>query len=153
MDGVEINLQHNFGESGYGFIVNATFADADIAYDVTNPYESQFVLNGLSDSANLIGFYDGEKLKVRLAYNWRDDYLAGAGQGQGLLSNPTFVKDYGQLDLGVTYYYNDNLTLYFNGLNLTNETFHVYGLTERQVLQAGQTDVRYDVGVRYFFNN
>jgi TonB-dependent receptor len=153
VDGVEVNLQHNFGDSGYGFVVNATFADADVAYDLSNPYESQFVLNGLSDSANLIGYYDGEKLKVRLAYNWRDDYLAGAGQGQGLLSNPTFVKDYGQLDLGVTYYYNDNLTLYFNGINLTNETFHVYGLSERQVLQAGQTGVRYDVGVRYFFNN
>jgi TonB-dependent receptor len=153
VDGVEVNLQHQFGDSPYGFIVNATFANADVAYDLSNPYESQFVLNGLSDSANLIGYYDAEKLKIRLAYNWRDDYLAGAGQGQGLLSNPTFVKDYGQLDLGVTYYYNDNLTLYFNGLNLTNETFHVYGLSERQVLQAGQTGVRYDVGVRYFFNN
>jgi len=152
VDGVEVNLQHNFGDSGYGFVANATFASADVAYDILNPYDSQFPLNGLSDSANLIGFYDGENLKVRLAYNWRDDFIAGAGQGQGLLSNPTFVEEYAQWDLNVTYYYGDNLTVYMSGLNLTDETRRVYGLTKRQVLQGVQGGSRYDVGVRYNFD-
>ena len=151
VDGFEINLQHTFGDSGFGFIVNATLVDADVAYDNYNSLEGQFVLNGLSDSANLIGFYDGEALQVRLAYNWRDDFLAGTGQGQGTLTNPTYVKDYGQLDLGVTYYFNDNLSLFFSGLNITNETTHIYGLTERQVLQAVQGGSRYDFGLRYTF--
>jgi TonB-dependent receptor len=151
VNGFEVNLQHAFGDSGYGFIVNATVVDADVAYDNLNSLEDQFVLNGLSDSANLIGFYDGEDLQIRLAYNWRDDFLAGAGQGQGTLTNPTYVKAYGQWDLGVTYYYNDNLTLYFSGLNITEETRHVYGLTERQVLQAVQGGSRYDFGLRYNF--
>jgi len=152
VDGVEVNLQHAFGDSGFGFVVNATFADANVAYDNFNSLEGQFVLNGLSDSANLIGFYDGEDVQVRLAYNWRDNFLAGVGQGQGTLTNPTNVKAYGQLDLGVTYYYNDNLTFYFSGLNLTNETYHVYGLSERQVLQAVQLGPRYDFGARYNFD-
>jgi outer membrane receptor protein involved in Fe transport len=52
----------------------------------------------------------------------------------------------------VTYYWNDNLTLYFSGLNLTNETYHVYGLTERQVLQAVQLGPRFDFGLRYNFD-
>jgi TonB-dependent receptor len=151
VDGFELNLQHAFGDSGYGFIVNATLVDANVAYDPFNSLEGQFVLNGLSDSANLIGFYDGEDLQVRLAYNWRDDFLAGVGQGQGTTTNPTNVKAYGQWDLGVTYHYNDNLTLYFSGLNLTEETRHVYGLTERQVLQAVQGGPRYDFGLRYNF--
>ena len=151
VDGIEVNLQHAFGDSGYGFIVNATFADADVAYDNFNSLEGQFVLNGLSDSANLIGFYDGEDLQVRVAYNWRDAFLAGVGQGQGTLTNPTNVESYGQWDLGVTYYWNDNLTFYFSGLNLTDETRHVYGLTERQVLQAVQLGPRYDFGLRYNF--
>ena len=152
VDGVEVNLQHAFGDSGFGFIVNATVVDADVAYDPFRSLESQFVLNGLSDSANFIGFYDGEDLQVRFAYNWRDDFLAGAGQGQGTLTNPTNVKDYGQWDVNVTYYASDNLTLYFSGLNLTNETRHVYGLTERQVLQAIQFGPRYDFGLRYNFD-
>jgi len=151
VDGVEVNLQHAFGDTGFGFIVNATLADADVAYDNFNSLEGQFVLNGLSDSANFIGFYDGEDVQVRVAYNWRDDFLAGVGQGEGTRTNPTNVEAYGQWDLGVTYYYNDNLTLYFSGLNITEETRHVYSLTKRQVLQAVQGGARYDFGLRYNF--
>jgi TonB-dependent receptor len=152
VDGWELNLQHTFGDSGYGFIVNATLVDADVGYDTSRPLENQFALTGLSDSANFIGFYDGEKLQVRFAYNWRDDFLAGIGQGQGTGTNPQFVEAYGQWDLGVTYHLTDNATLYFSGLNLTNETTHVYSLTKRQVLQAVQTGPRFDVGFRYNFN-
>ena len=47
---------------------------ANVGYDYTNPWQGQFVLNGLSDSANFIAFYDKEQLQVRLAYNWRDDF-------------------------------------------------------------------------------
>ena len=152
VDGFELNLQHTFGESGYGFIVNATLVDADVAYDTSNSLESQFALTGLSDSANFIGFYDGEKLKVRVAYNWRDDFLAGIGQAEGTRTNPQFVEAYGQWDLQFTYLFNDNATFYVSGLNVTNETTHVYSLTERQVLQAVQTGPRYDVGFRYNFD-
>jgi TonB-dependent receptor len=151
VDGFEVNLQHNFGDSPYGFIVNATLVEADVAYDPFRSLEGQFVLNGLSDSANVIGYYDSEDLQIRLAYNWRDEFLAGAGQGQGTLTNPTNVESYGQWDLNVTYYYNDNLTLYFSGLNLTEETRHVYGLSKQQVLQAVQGGPRYDFGLRYNF--
>jgi TonB-dependent receptor len=152
VDGWEVNLQHAFGDTGFGFIVNATVVDADVEYDKSNSLEGQFVLNGLSDSANFIGFYDGENLQVRAAYNWRDDFIGGVGQAEGTRTNPTFIKAYGQWDLSVTYYLNDNATLYFNGLNLTNETRHVYSLTERQILQAVQTGPRYDIGFRYNFD-
>ncbi|MDJ0812243.1 MAG: TonB-dependent receptor [Woeseiaceae bacterium] len=152
LDGWEINLQHNFGDTGFGFIVNATLVDGDLKYDPFNSLETQFVLPGLSDSANFIGFYDGQDLQVRLAYNWRDAFLAGVGQGQGTTTNPTNVEEYGQLDLSVTYYFNDSLTLYFNGLNILNETRHVYSLVEEQVLQAVQTGERWDIGFRYNFD-
>ena len=46
VDGIEVNLQHFFGDSGYGFIANATFADSDLSYDNMNSLEGQFVLNG-----------------------------------------------------------------------------------------------------------
>ena len=151
MDGIEVNLQHTFGDSPYGFIVNATLADANVAYDPFNSLETQFVLNGLSDSANFIGFYDGEDLQIRIAYNWRDDFIAGVGQAEGTRTNPTNVEAYGQWDLGITYYWNDNLTFYFSGLNLTEETRHVYSLVKSQVLQAVQGGPRYDFGLRYNF--
>ena len=149
VDGIEVNLQHNFGDTGYGFIANATFAEADVGYDNMNSLEGQFVLNGLSDSANLVGFYDKDGLSVRLAYNWRDDFLAGAGQGQGTTTNPTNVEAFGQLDLGITYEYNDRVTIYASGLNITEETVHVYGLSKDQTLQAVQGGARYDLAIRY----
>ena len=52
----------------------------------------------------------------------------GRRSGQGTLTNPTHVKAYGQLDLGVTYSATENLTIYFSGSNITEETVHVYGL-------------------------
>ena len=150
VDGIEINLQHNFGETGFGMIANATFVNADVAYD-NMQIDSQFVLNGLSDSANLVAFYDKDGLQARLAYNWRDEFLAGVGQSAGTTSNPTNIEAYGQLDISASYDYSDNLTIFFAGLNVLEETYNVYGRDELQVLQAGQTGARYDIGVRYSF--
>ncbi len=153
LDGWELNLQHAIGDTGFGFVINATIVDGNVAYDPFNSLEDQFALPGLSDSANFIGFYDGESLQVRVAYNWRDNFLAGTGQSQGTLSNPTNTESYGQWDLNVTYHVNDNITTYLAGINVTNETQHLYGLTERQVLQAIQLGPRWEFGLRYFFGN
>jgi TonB-dependent receptor len=151
VDGIEVNWQHNFGDTGYGFIVNATIANADVAFDPL-ALETQFVLNGLSDSANVIGFYDKGGFQARFAYNWRDKFLAGIGQGQGSTAiNPTNIRAYGQLDLSASYEVNDNLTVFLDGINVTESDFRVYGREELQVLQAGQTGARYNLGVRYTF--
>ena len=57
MKGWELNIQHNFGDTGFGLIANATLVEADVGYDNMN-LSQQFVLVGLGDSANFIGFYD-----------------------------------------------------------------------------------------------
>ena len=150
VDGVEINLQHNFGESGFGFIANATFVNADVAFDNSN-LEGQFVLNGLSDSANLVMFYDKNGFQARIAYNWRDDYLSGVGQDQGRFTNPQNVKAFDQIDISASYEYSDNLTFFFSGINVSESTYRVYSREYHQVLQMGQTGARYDVGMTYKF--
>jgi TonB-dependent receptor len=150
VDGVEINLQHNFGESGFGFIANATFVNADVAFDNSN-LEGQFVLNGLSDSANLVVFYDKNGFQARVAYNWRDDYLSGVGQDQGRFTNPQNVKAFDQIDISASYEYSDNLTFFFSGINVSESTYRVYSREYHQVLQMGQTGARYDVGMTYKF--
>jgi TonB-dependent receptor len=150
-DGLEINWQHNFGETGYGLIANATLVNSDVAYDPLQ-LVAQFALAGLSDSANLIGFYDKDGINVRVAYNWRDSFFNGIGQAAGSEEiNPTQVKDYGQLDISASYEINDNLVIYMYGINVTEQDFRVYGREEAQVLQAGQTGARYNLGVRYTF--
>lgn len=148
IDGWEFALQHVFGETGFGAIVNATIVDGDISYDDFS-LEQQFALLGLSDSANLIAFYDKDGLQVRVTYNWRDKFLSSTAQGTG--SHPTYVEEYGQWDAMVSYDYDEHLTFYLEGLNLTDEYARSHGRSELQVLNVTQTGPRYHIGARYKF--
>jgi TonB-dependent receptor len=150
MDGWELVVQHNFGDSGFGVIANATIVDADVGYDNLS-LAQQFVLTGLSDSANLIAFYDKNGIGVRLAYNWRDDFLGGTGQTNVGAGPPSYTADYAQWDLSASWWINDNMQLFADVLNLTDETIHVYGRSELQTLYAVQQGARYNVGFRYKF--
>jgi TonB-dependent receptor len=148
LDGWEFNLQHMFGESGFGVSANYTIVDSGLTYDNAVIGE-QFALEGLSDSANLVGFYDKGPWQLRLAYNWRDKFLAGRFDGAG--PNPNYVEDYGQFDMNLSYQWNDNLVFAFEAINLTDETQRVHGRNVRQLLYATQTGPRYMLGVRYKF--
>jgi TonB-dependent receptor len=161
VEGIELNIQHNFGETGFGVIANATFVNANVAFEPDDIFnQGQFALSGLSDSANLIGYYDKDGFNIRLAYNWRDDFFNGIGQGQGGVyndvgvivgTNVTNTEAYGQLDMSASYEFSDNLTIFMDGLNVTNSTYRVYGREKTQVLAAGQTGARYNLGLRYSF--
>ena len=148
MKGWELVAQHNFGETGFGVIANATIVDADVGYDNFS-LAQQFVLTGLSDSANLIAFYDKDGISVRLAYNWRDDFLAGTGQNNVGAGPPTHVAAYQQVDLSASYWFTENMQVYVDLLNVTDETTHVYGRHPLQTLFAGQAGPRYNLGFRY----
>ena len=139
-----------FGETGYGLAVNATFVDGDVEFD-PNSFAIQSPLDGLSDSANVQAFYEDDDLSVKFTYAWRDDYYAGGGQGQGSAGEPTQTKAFAQLDLSVNYDVNENLTVFFEGINLTNEVEENYGRYEEQFLSARQYGTRYVLGARYSF--
>jgi TonB-dependent receptor len=149
VDGFELAIQHTFGESGFGVLANATFVDANIAVDL-NSLDTQFALAGLSDSANFIGFYDKSGLQVRIAYNWRDEFLSGFGHDIGN-SEPRFVEEFGQWDFNASYDFRDKYTVFVEGINITNETFREHARHQNSLLQAQQTGPRYGIGVRAKF--
>ena len=144
IDGIELIVQHTFGESGFGFQANATKADSDTEYNNISK-AAQFAIYGLSDSANFIGFYDKNGLQVRIAYNWRDDFLASGG------GNPRYTEAYGQVDASVSYELTDNLTVSLEGLNITDETTRQYGRHKDMTFNYIETGARYNLGVRYNF--
>ncbi|WP_226701846.1 TonB-dependent receptor [Microbulbifer elongatus] len=155
IDGFEFAVQHMFGDSGFGGIVNFTTVNGDIAYDDFNTnkgegVDNQFVLFGLSDSFNVIGFYDKNGIQARLAYNWRDDFLTNTFDGNGE-RNPVYTEAYGQLDANVSYDIQDNFSVFLEGINLTDETQRLYGRHENMVIGAIQSGARYNLGVRYSF--
>ena len=149
LDGWEFNIQHVFGETGFGLSANYTIVDSGLTYDNYDLGE-QFALEGLSDSANLVAFYEKDKWQVRAAYNWRDEFLSGRFDGTGL-PNPVYTEAYGQLDLTLGYQWNDRLTLQLEGFNLTDEIQRLHGRTTNQVLYVTQTGPRYLLGLRYKF--
>ncbi len=150
VDGWEFNIQHNFGDTGFGLIANYTLVDSDTEFD-NFAATDQFAIYGLSDSANVIAFYEKHGIGVRLAYNWRDDFLAGEGQVNVGPLPPTYTGEYQQLDLSASYWFNDYAQVFVDVLNLTNETTHVYGRDTAQTLFAAQLGTRYNVGFRYKF--
>lgn len=154
LDGWEFNIQHVFGETGFGVAANYTIVDSpDLNYDnavIASAGTNQFALVGLSDSANLVLFYEKYDWSVRTAYNWRDQFLSAVFDGSGI-PNPNYVDDYGQLDISIGYQINDQMSVQFEGINITDETVRVFGRNERQTLFATQNGPRYMLGFRYQF--
>ena len=149
IDGWEIAWQHTFGDSGFGFVVNATIVDGDVSYNNLST-EEQFALPGLSDSANLIAFYDKYGFEVRLAYNWRDEFLTGIGH-DSFGAQPRYIEEYAQWDLNASYSFLDNYQVFLEAINITDETLREHGRSPLDLLNATQVGARYALGFRAKF--
>ncbi len=143
IDGWEIAWQHTF-EMGFGFIANLTVADGSAQFDNFSD-SPQFALPGLSDTRNFILFYEGYDVEVRAAYNWRDSHFTGG------VTQPAYTEEYEQWDASASYDLTDEITLFVEGINLTNETYRSYGRDELQMYGVGQIGARYNIGFRYIY--
>lgn len=152
--GVELALQHTFGDSGFGFFANATFVDTNEPYDPQDITTSGFAVTGLANSANLVGFYDKNGIEFRAALNWRDEYLLGFGQVQNTGAygaEPTFVNESLQIDLSASYQIMENISIFAEALNITNETQSTHGRFDNMLLDVFAYGRRFTGGVRYRF--
>jgi len=150
--GAEFAIQHLFGDSGFGFQANATLVGTDKPYNPHNLAVSGFAVTGLADSANVVAFYDKDRFQLRLALNWRDQYLDHFGQPQNnsrFGTEPTFVNTATQIDLSTSYAVSRRLDVYFSALNLTNATFSTHGRFPEQLLDAVDYGRRLTLGFRY----
>ena len=154
IDGIEFAWQHEFGDdffgvdlSGFGFITNYTVVDGDAEFDPLQVFTvPQFVLVGLSDSANLIGYYEAGGFQARVAYNWRDEFASGYGGG-----SVSITEEYDQLDMHLSYDVSDNLNVFFDAINLTEESKRVTHRDSTYVNYAAPGHARYYMGVRYSY--
>jgi TonB-dependent receptor len=154
VDGWELALQHFFGDTGFGVSANYTIVDADDTYnntlvDAGGFPVAQFAIEGISNSANLIGFFENDQWSTRIAYNWRDEYLTNrnfAGQ-----VNPEYVEAYGQWDANVSYIVNDQLTVTLEGINITDEYTRSYVRVPGATGYATTLGPRWMIGARYDF--
>lgn len=146
LKGWEFAIQHSFWNTGFGAILNYTIVKSDTQYDNAKRYTvTQFAVPGVSNSANAVLFYDKGGLQARVAYNWRAGFLAGYGL------DPFYVNSYGQFDASASYEVRKGLTLFAEGINLTNadRSGHMRGNQAKFFAAPGYS--RYAGGVRYSF--
>ena len=148
--GFELAAQHFFADTGFGVQANYTIVEGDVDFDDTaEPGEAQFALLGLSDTANLVLMYENHGISGRIAFNWRDAFLNNNNfSGR---NGPEYTDSYSQIDISIGYQFSDNLSVSFEGLNITDEDSYTYGRTKNMHHRLDVLGARYAVSARYTF--
>ena len=146
IDGFEFAITHNFWDTGFGTILNYTIVNSNTEFDNTLPATvNQFAVNGISDSANAVLFFDKYGINARVAYNWRDEFLSGGG------TNPFYTEAYGQVDASASYEFVPGLTGFVEGINILGEDRRGHRRSDNNVTFLVKQDARYSAGVRFSF--
>lgn len=144
--GYEIALTHIF-ENGFGFTANATIVDSDV--ELGDDQTTAFALEGLGDSQNLIVFYEADNWQARVAFNNREGFLRLVDNGFN--GEPVNTDTFGQWDISASYDVNENISVFFEGINITEEELVQTGRFANQVYNIEDNGSRYAVGVRAKF--
>lgn len=138
--GVEVSLQHNFTYlpgilSGLGFVANYTYADSKLKEQTItdalgNPqvFRAAPLPNTSNHTFNLTGFYEKDGIQLRVAYNWRSDYLVSSAPEQGGLRR--FTEGYDSLDISGGIDITDRLQFNFQAVNLLDTVRRDYAVLE-----------------------
>lgn len=131
---------------GFGGSINYTFMEAEDVglFDAITGEELPFPAQS-EDSYNITAFYETELWGLRVAYNFRSEYLFKASDRSG---NPLFVDDGGYLDAKFNYNITDNLKFYIDGRNLTGEVLQVHSGPGR-MSQYDYSGREYAMGITY----
>lgn len=149
--GVEFNVQQNLDFlpgfwRNFGGAFNYSWTNIDgkdqAGRDITLPSVSK-------NNINLIGYYEADKIGIRLVYNWRDKYDLAAGNS--FVGDARTVKARSQLDASASYKLTDSLTVSVDAFNLTDATRSEYEndpMLPRRIDYDGRT---YQVTMRATF--
>lgn len=148
--GYEVAITHVF-DNGFGFTANATVVDSNVSLDANT--SQTFALEGLGDSQNIIAFYEADNWQARIAYNNREGFLryidnASAGGSTG---EPVNTDTFGQWDVSASFDVSDQVTVFFEGINITGEELVQTGRFANQVYSVEDNGSRYAIGVRAKF--
>lgn len=146
VDGWELAVQHQFSGTGFGVNANATFVGGDVEAD-RNSIGEQFALPGFGDSANFAAFYEDEKMQATIAWNFRDETYAGLDGN----NNPIFLEERYQIDLTGAYNINENLTVFAEARNVTDEPVRLFVRNKEMIFLAQDHGPMYKFGIRASF--
>ena len=110
--GFEMTFQQPLGflpVDGFGVLANYTFIDNSDPLQLTAASEHNY---------NVSGYFERERIGIRLSYTWRDGFLTNPGTATG---DGTMADAYGVLDGNITYKINQNLSLVLEAINIMDE--------------------------------
>ena len=150
--GMEIAYQQVFKYlpapfDGFGVQANYTWTDSSAVY-VDNDKSVKGDLEDVAkNSYNLTAFYEKNGLGIRLSYSWRDGVLNQIGTNSLASENKAA---YGTLDLSASYDVSDSITIFVEGINVTDQAQQdfVQGDEFRSYTDYGST---YSLGLRASF--
>ena len=139
VEGLELAWLHTL-ENGFGIQANATIVNSD----------AEFSLPGLGNSQNITLFYEKDAFQARVALNNRETFMQEAVSSLGG-TEPRFTETYTQVDMSVSYDIDETFTVFFEGINITDEELTRRGRLSEQFVQQVADGARYAVGVRASF--
>ena len=147
--GFEISYQTAL-DTGFVFVTNYTYTDGDtdLPADSTNGQRTIPFFKQAKNSANMSIGYDKGPWDVRLAGNYRSEYLDEIG---GRALDDRYTDSHMQVDLTARYEWNDNLVITAEAINLNDEPEYYYFGNSRRLSQYDEYGTTYGFGVRYSF--
>lgn len=143
---------------GFGFQSNLSYADTSVE-------DGRPMVGASRKSANLVGYFENDVFSVRLAWNYRSEYVnsttapAPTANSQGLSvvqgitmpTAPTMQAPVTNVALSVNYTVMPGLSLSFSGTNLTNPARGQYRYSELEPQKVDSSGRQYYVEARYKF--
>ncbi|NQZ22801.1 MAG: TonB-dependent receptor [Colwellia sp.] len=135
--------------ANFGVDANYTFSES--SQDAKDIHGDDLPFVGMSeDTYNFVLWYENETFSARMAYNARSPRLITAGGG-ATGGQSLYQDDYAQLDVNVTYNFDENISLYINGSNITEEYQQTYVEFSEQKAFQNVYEARWTLGARVIF--
>ena len=122
IDGIESGLQYSFdflpGPGAASACWRTTRTRRTRVHPARHFRQRRSPSRACPSTLQRVVYYENERFSARASYNWRDQWLITAS-GRGSL--PEFNREYGQLDASLGFNFNENVSLFLEGINLTDE--------------------------------
>lgn len=124
-----------------------TFVDGRNSEPVSSD-QTDLLIEGLSDSFNIVVSHQYQRYKAALSYTFRDEYLRNAKAGMG---QPEMAEAYRQLDMSVSWQASEQLEYYLEGSNLLNAKQRTFSIYKQRLLNYEDAGVSLTMGIRYSY--
>ncbi|MFT6034135.1 MAG: TonB-dependent receptor [Arenicella sp.] len=147
--GLEFSLQTAW-DNGLLAVLNYTYVDGETDLPANSAFGERTIsyFKQADSTANLSFGYDKGPLDVRLAVNYRSEYLDEVGDDA---ESDRFTSPHMQVDLNAKYKISDNLQLSFAVININDRPEYYYFGDKSRLSQYDEYGTTFTAGARYTF--